>query len=57
MVSCKSTAEEVSFVMNGHIIGFCRQTQKLELNYMSELTLGVKELRWLMAFIWSEASK
>ena len=41
MVPCKSTAEE--FHLNDHIIGFCPQTQKLELHYMSPLlTLGGK---------------
>ena len=31
MVTCKSTAKEVSFDWSHHLIGFRRQTQKLDL--------------------------
>ena len=34
MVPCKSTAEEVSFEWSD-TTGFCQETQKLELHYMS----------------------
>ena len=46
----KSTAEE--FHLNDHIIGFRRQTQKLEVHYMSYiLILGVKVSIYIYIYV------